>query len=160
MLLTVIHFGYPVFTTKNAPQARKNEEEPTMSKVILSGTYATIVSTLTLDQIKLCEKHRPNALKLFDPESKEVLFAVASSKGSGSVSKYGVSFGNTAPDESGLAVLSFPIPEGAAKPTEKVADYLGVSILNLNKVEAAFAAAAEEIKKEKAEIAAAITVVA
>lgn len=124
------------------------------------GGVAVVESGAKLDTIKKLQKYRPRALSLFeeiDGEKEEVFAVCAAPRGTGSISKYGVSFG-TSTTEDGKATVTLLIPEGTENAKKWVKDAVGVAILNLNKVEAQFADATEEIDAELAAIEANITV--
>ena len=123
------------------------------------GGVAVIESGAKLADIKKLAKYRPASLSLFEGtgKEKEEVFRVGTGSGQGSVNKYGVSFG-TATTTDGKATVTLMIPEGTANAKEWVKDTVGVAILNLNKVEAQFAAASDEIDEEIANIEANISV--
>lgn len=123
----------------------------------IAGKACVVESKYTVDDIALLEKFRPRALKLYDAEKKEVLFAVGMNKqGNGSINGYGVSF---APGTSGAkATVTLMIPENVADGKQWAADTIGVAILHLNKVENQIPDALAEVKTEKENVAAAITV--
>jgi len=123
------------------------------------GGVAVIESGAKLADIKKLAKYRPAALSLFEGTGKEKteVFKVGAGAGNGSISKYGVSFGSATTTD-GKATVTMMIPEGTADPKAWVKEAVGVAILNLNKVEAQFAAATDEIDEEIAEIEANITV--
>ena len=128
--------------------------------VKIAGSACVVESSAKLEDIKLLNEFRPNALSLFDTVDgkKEAIFCVGvAAKGTGSVNKYGVSFAPAA-DSNGKAVVTMMIPEGTDDPKKWAAEKIGVAILHLSKVEAQFAAALEDVRKEQASVAAAITV--
>lgn len=130
------------------------------ASIKIAGSACVVESAAKLEDIKLLEKFRPNALKLFEGEgsNKEVVFAVGSVKaGSGSINAYGASFG-TATTANGKATITMMVPEGTEDPKAWAADKIGVAILQLGKVEQQFAAAIEDTKKEQAAVNECITV--
>lgn len=129
------------------------------ASIKIAGAACVVESDAKLENIKLLEKFRPNALKLFEGEGdkKEEVFVVGSTKGTGSINAYGASFG-AATTASGNATITIMVPEGTSDPKEWALDKIGVAILHLNKVEAQFAAAIEEVQKEQSDIKACITV--
>ena len=122
-----------------------------MANIKIVGNVAVIESAVPLDTIKRIEKYRPKALQLFD-EDKKPYFAVGTTTGEGSASRYGVSFGQASYAESHNAVVTIDIPEGVEDIKAWVEDKVGVAILNLNKVEEQLGAASEEIDAELAAI--------
>lgn len=129
-----------------------------MANIKVAGNVAVIESAVSLDTLKRIEKYRPKALQLFD-DAKEPYFAVATSKGDGSVSRYGVSFGQASFGEGRNAVVAIDIPEGVEDAKAWIEDRIGTAILNLNKVEAQLGDACAEIDVELAAIRDHITVV-
>lgn len=129
-----------------------------MATIKIAGNVAVIESAVPLDTLKRIEKYRPKALQLFD-DAKEPYFAVATSKGDGSVSRYGVSFGQASYGEGRNAVVTIDIPEGVEDVKAWVEDKVGTAILNLNKVEAQLDDACAEIDDELAAIRDHITIV-
>ena len=124
------------------------------------GSVAVVESSAKLETIKNLQKYRPNALKLFEgtgAQKEEVYAVCAAPRGTGSINRYGTSFG-TSTTEDGRATVTIMIPEGTADAKKWVKEEVGVSILNLNKVEEQFAAANEEITAELAAIEANIAV--
>lgn len=118
------------------------------------GNVAVVESDAQLDAIEKLQKYRPEALRLYDGtgKDKEEVFAVcAAPKGNGSINRYGASFG-TATTVDGNAIITLAIPEGTSDPKKWAVDTIGTAILNLNKVEAQFAAKIDEIDAELADI--------
>ena len=128
-----------------------------MAKIQVLGDSIVITSAIKAEDIKLVERYNPKALELRDEEG-AVYFKVA--VGSGSISKYGISFGGIARDGSGAATLTLAF-EGATEPDkvkDQIADAFGVAIANLNAIEAGLPAVIEGIAAQKAEVVANITV--
>lgn len=114
------------------------------------GQTAVIESGFTPEQIAEVAKYRPAALQLIDKEAKEVEFAVGIGSGFGVINKYGAEFGSGKNAE-GKAIITIQVPDGKdAK--EYIEDKVGVSILNLKKVEDGLTAVLEEIAEEKAAV--------
>lgn len=129
------------------------------AKAQVAGGSLVIISSATPDELATLAKYRPDALFLTRGEgaNKEKYFGVSVvDKGYGSISARGAAFSKVASND-GKATITIAIPEGTDKPKDWAEEYLGVSILNLSKVEEQFAAALEEVKNEKAKVAAAIT---
>jgi len=126
----------------------------------IAGSACVIESAHTVDEIKQLERFRPNALKLTEDVNgkKEETFCVGvTSKGTGSVGQYGVSFAPT-PSASGKAIVTLMIPEGVTDAKKWAADTVSVAIIKLNKVEKQFASALTEVKDEQKAVNDAITV--
>lgn len=117
---------------------------------------ALVESEVSLETIQTLTKHRPRALELRN-EEKDVYFAVGLTTGKGSVTTYGASFGIAA-DMTKPAAIEIDIPNGTKDAPAYVEDFIGVAIINLNKVEAQFADALAEISAEKATVRENITV--
>ena len=130
------------------------------AKIKVVGNVAVVESEAKLETIKKLQKYRPDSLRLYEGtgKDKEEVFAIcAAPKGNGSINAYGASF-STSTTTDGKAIITLMIPEGTQNAKEWVKETVGVAILNLNKVEAQFAAANEEIDHELADIEANISV--
>lgn len=127
--------------------------------VKIVGGACVVESSATLEDLKMLKKFRPNSLILFEEKGgkKEPVFAVGVTSGAGSINEYGVSFGSVASADS-KATVTMMIPEGTTDPKKWAEDRIGVSILNLNKIEDGFEEAIADVAREKAAVAAAITV--
>ena len=126
-----------------------------MAKITIVGDAVVITSTQKLEDIKLLEKYRPKALCLYETGEngkKEEVFKVGSTDGNGAISVYGASFGSTTHDDEKLATITMSLPRDVSDAKQYVADAVGVSILNLNKVESQFAEALAEVVAEKAAV--------
>ena len=132
-----------------------------MAKITIVGDAIVITSSKTLEDIKALEKFRPRQLALYETgegNKKEELFKVSSTKGEGSINKYGASFGSVTHDEAKLATITMTIPQGVEDAVKYAADKIGTAIIMLNKVEEQFDDAMAEIEEEKAAIRECITV--
>lgn len=117
------------------------------------GGACVVESNYTLEQIKLLAKYRPQALSLFEGKdgSKEEVFKVAPSKGSGSITTYGACFGS-AISADGKATITLIVPEGTKDAKAWAEDVIGTAILKLNKVEAQFDDAVADVASEQAAV--------
>lgn len=116
---------------------------------VLAGTVAIEVG-YTPEQIKEICRYRPEAMKLKDEDGKTVFTVGKVSKENGSINGIGAEFGG-AHAASGNAVIK--LEAGAAEDIKKwIEENIGVSILNLQKVEAQWANALAEIAAEKAAV--------
>ena len=122
-----------------------------MAKVTIAGNSYVVTSSVSMADLETVKKHRPSALAITDPETKETLFKVGT--GSNSVNDYGISFGGVSNDDAKLATATLPIPADTEDAKTYVLDKAGLAIMNLNKVETGIAAALEEIKAERDAIA-------
>ena len=130
------------------------------AKIKIVGNVAVVESDAKLNTIKKLAKYRPDGLVLYEGtgKDKEEVYAVgAAPQGNGSINRYGASFG-TATTVDGKALITIAIPEGTADPKKWAVENIGTAILNLNKVEAQFAAKVEEVDTELADIESNISV--
>lgn len=127
-----------------------------MAKVSITGKVAAVISDISLENIKVIEKFRPQALSLFEGEGKEktIVFRIASGN-TDCISNNGIVF--TAKVDDGRAVVCTML-EDAEKAKDIFAEKFGVAILNLRKLEAQIPAVLEEIKAERDAVMAAIDV--
>ena len=126
-----------------------------MAKVSITGKVAAVISDISLENIKVIEKFRPQALSLFEGEGKEktVVFRIASGN-TDCISNNGIVF--TAKVDDGRAVVCTMLDAEKAK--DLFAEKFGVAILNLRKLESQIPAVLEEIKAERDAVMAAIDV--
>lgn len=132
-----------------------------MAKITIAGDAGVITLAKTLEDIKTLEKYRPKALRLFEKDEdgkKEEVFVVASTKGPGSINKYGASFGSASHDENRFATITVEIPADVEDAVAYMADKVGMAIVMLNKVEAQFDEALAGIAADKATVLENITV--
>lgn len=130
-----------------------------VAKIIIAGDAMVCKSDISLEDLKLVKKYRPNALKVMGGEdNKEVVFKVDVSDkgGSGSINTYGATF--TKADESGVAIITMMLPEGEKSAKEYAEDKIGVGILHLLSVEEKLVDVLDEIKAEKESVAECIEV--
>lgn len=129
-----------------------------MANIIITGDSVSVISTLSLEDIKTVEKYRPEALSLYEGEGKEKSLAFVVKAGSApSMGAYGVSF--TAETSEGKAVMTEIFSgQSAATIKDAVAEKYGVGILNLRKLELTIPEVLEEIKAQREEIKSAIEV--
>ena len=136
-----------------------------MAKINVLGDAVVVTSTIKSADIALIAKYRPDALTLFETgangEKGDPYFVVSSTtSGSGSIGRYGIVFGGTARDGSGLATVTVPFtgPTAEADVKESVADMYGTALANLNEIEAVIPEVLADIAARKAAIIDAITV--
>ena len=127
-----------------------------MAKISISGNAIVITSAISIDDIRLLDKYRPDALKLFIEEEgiKSVDFAVAESA-SGSAGVYGIGFNGSTRDENRFAtltVLNDKLPEDNDKAKELIADTYGAILTKLNALEVQIPEAVKEVRAEREEI--------
>ena len=130
-----------------------------MAKITIAGDAVVVTSAMKLEDLKTIAKYRPQALQLMGGENnKEVVFAVGTARGSGSISKYGASFSGETHNDKKLATitLNFDKPEGDVK--DWVTDNIGTAIISLNTLEDKLPGVLEAIAKEKEIIVSNITI--
>lgn len=133
-----------------------------MAKITIVGDAMVVTSSKTLEDIKTLEKYAPKALSLFEVDEngvREEVFRVGSTSGKGNINEYGASFSSVTHDDEKLATITLGIPAGVANAKEYVAEAVGAAVVNLNKVEAQFEAALEQVKADKEAVMANIEVV-
>lgn len=127
--------------------------------VRILGQACVVESEYTVEDIAKLEKFRPNALTLYEGEGKdkELVFAVGTTKGRGSIGQYGASFGaNSA--SSGKAAITMMIPDDIKDAKKWAVDTIGKAVINLKAVEDQYDSALADVADEQATIEAAITV--
>lgn len=130
-----------------------------MAKIVVYPNVGRILvaSSVSFKDIETLEKFRPKALRLFDEDNAEI-FRVATTVGDGSINCYGAEFGGCTQDDKKLATIILDIPEGTKEPEKYAEEVVGASIISLNKTEAQFAEALEDIEREKATVRENITI--
>ena len=133
-----------------------------MAKISVMGDAVIIASAIKAEDIALIAKYRPKALALTEENNgvESVVFKIGLTNGTGSVNKFGISFGGVARDGSGAATVTLPF-SGSTDPEkvkDEVADEYGTAIANLNAIEAGLPAVLAEIAEAKAAVVAAIEV--
>ena len=119
--------------------------------VDVSGSAAILVSDVTLEDWEKVEKFAPDALKIFDEETEDVIFKVATCGGTGSANKYGVCFG-THTNEGGKATVTILLDEDVEDKIQAVKDVVGSAVLDLNEIEQAIPDVLKDIATKEAEI--------
>lgn len=131
-----------------------------MAKINVLAKAVVVTSTLKIEEIKLVKKYRPEALTLFEGEGdkKEPVFCIGLTRGAGEINQYGASFSENTPGDGKEAQVTMILPDGISDVKEYVSDAIGRAVIKLNKLEATVPGIIEEIKAEKAEIEANITI--
>lgn len=126
---------------------------------LITGSAMVITSTVTPEQIKTMKKYRPNALKLYEGEgaNKKLVFEVDIDEGPGYINRAGALYSERT-DKNGKATITMTVPDDIEDVKGWAQDKLGVSILNLRKLEKQFAPMLDDVKAEKEAVAAAIHV--
>ena len=120
-----------------------------MAVVKIAGNTIILTSTLTLEQIKRIEKHRPEALEIRNAKE-EIIFRVGT--GSNALNDHGASFNAATLDERELAYISLPIHSGVADAKRYFAETFGQPHLHLKAVEFRLADVLAEVEDEITEI--------
>lgn len=129
------------------------------TKIIIAGTTVTMQSAHSLEDLSKVAQYKPDAMRLTN-EAGETQFCVLPGM-FGSVEDGGIVYSDTAPDGSGEAVVSIPLPTVVGKSAkEAVAETYGPIIANANKVEAQIEEALVEVNAMLAEVEAQIVVAA
>lgn len=128
-------------------------------KVAVVGDAVVLTSDIKLEDIKLVEKYRPEALIVFGGEDgKEPQFRIGSTTGVGNINAYGASFAGEARDGSGKATITLTaVGVDTDDLKEKIADQYGVAIGFIKKLEGTIPAVAAEITDERNALIASIT---
>lgn len=132
-----------------------------MAKITVVGQAVVVTSSMKLEDIKLVEKYRPEALVLYVGEGaeKEPDFKIGTTSfGNGCISKYGVEFDSETRDEQKLATLTEVLVNEVEDIKGFVSDAYGPAVLKLNELEGALPGVIREIADMKARIDANITI--
>ena len=120
-----------------------------MSKITLNATTFDLISTLSLDDIKLLEKQNPDALAIKDKDG-DVQFVVKTGGTMGSISQYGIVFATKTRD--GKAVLTYALDTNkpADEQLNEIFDKVGAAKAKLDEIEATATTAVQNEKDRKA----------
>ena len=120
-----------------------------MSKITLNATTFDLISTLSLDDIKLLEKQNPDALAIKDKDG-DIQFVVKTGNELGSISQYGIVFANKTRD--GKAVLTYTLDTNktADEQLNEIFDRVGAAKAKLDEIEGVAAIAVQNEKDRKA----------
>ena len=130
-----------------------------MAKIVIAGEAVVVTSAIKLEDLCKVAKYRPDALVLKGGEDgKEPIFRIGVCSGTGKINKYGAEFGAETHDDAKLATITLVTDALEGDIREAVAEAIGASILNLNKLEETIPAVLAEIDAEKAAILGNITV--
>jgi len=130
-----------------------------MAKIVIAGEAVVVTSAIKLEDLRKVAKYRPDALVLKGGEDgKEPIFRIGVCSGTGKINKYGAEFGAETHDDAKLATITLVTDALEGDIREAVAEAIGASILNLNKLEETIPAVLAEIDAEKAAILGNITV--
>jgi len=120
-----------------------------MADVRIAGNIIVLTSSVTLEELKRLEKHRPEALGIRNAKD-EVIFRVGT--GSNALNNNGASFCTATLDSRGLALITLTIPAGVTDAKLYFAETFGKAYAQFKQVEAGLAEATREVAAEIAEI--------
>lgn len=120
-----------------------------MAKITIIGQAVVLTSVITVDDILLVKKYRPNALFLKGGEDgKEDIFAIDFKEGKNEINKFGITFGSASRDN-GYAVATFTTDYKGDDIREHIADEMGEALVNLNRLEANLPGLVFAIREER-----------
>lgn len=120
-----------------------------MAKVFLCGNVYTMVSDVSVEDLKDAMKYAPEALQILDEKGEEVEFAINFGS-SGSIGKYGVCFDAETNDGTGKACITQPLPAGCKNAVDYIVDKVGPIRSKIAQIEAGLPAALEAVKADRA----------
>jgi len=120
-----------------------------MADVKIAGNTIIFTSTVTLEQIRRIEKHRPEALEIRNAND-EIIFRVGT--GSNALNNHGASFNAATLDDRGLAYISLQIPSGVTDAKRYFAETFGQPHLHLKAIEQKMPDVLTEVESEINEI--------
>ena len=125
-----------------------------MAKIEKGGSAVALVSTLTLEEIRLLEEYRPKALVL--REDDEEIFRVQTGN-EGSVSQFGVCFATATRDAAAKAEVTLTMPADVTDVKAFAVGKIGPAYLLLGRVEEQATQALTKIKQELDQVRAAVS---
>lgn len=129
-----------------------------MAKIKTLGDAVVVVSTLKFEDIKFLEKYRKDALALKGGEdNKEIIFRVGTS-GTPSANEYGITFEGATRDEAKQAILTLSLNYEGEDIKGFIADQLGSTITQLEKLEKTVPTILAEVKAEREAIVSSIEI--
>ncbi len=129
-----------------------------MAKIKTLGDAVVVVSTLKFEDIKFLEKYRKDALALKGGEdNKEIIFRVGAS-GTPSANEYGITFEGATRDEAKQAILTLSLNYEGEDIKGFIADQLGSTITQLEKLENTVPTILAEVKAEREAIVSSIEI--
>ena len=132
-----------------------------MAKITVAGKAIVLTSSLKREDIKLIEKHRPEALTIYSTsdDGKEPVFMLRAGE-KDSINEFGISFAGETHDEKLASLTAFFPFEENENIRETVADMFGTAVKHLEQLEDSLPTVVEEIKSERAEIMSNIDIIA
>lgn len=128
-----------------------------MSKINVCGDAIVLTSTMKLSDLRVIERFRPEALQILD-DDKNVVFAIGTTVGCGSVNEYGMSFGSESHDENKYATITMCGRTIVGDVKEYIADEFGGAIAKLNELEAKLPEVLRDIQTAKQRVMDSVTV--
>jgi len=120
-----------------------------MANVKIAGNIIVLTSTVTMNQLRQLEKHRPKALTILDEENTPV-FRIGT--GSNALTTHGASFNAATLDGRELAYITLTIPEGVTDGKRYFAEIYGNAHLQLKQIEGRLPNIIDEVDREICEI--------
>jgi hypothetical protein len=122
-------------------------------KISINGDAFVLTSSLSVKDIKLVKKYKPDALKIYADDKKEKeKFLIGYAEGKPSLTSINLTFGGETRDDAGLATLTQILPDGmkdADVAKEYVAELLGQSIPYISELEKTVPEAAKKLAESK-----------
>lgn len=130
-----------------------------MAKIKTLGDAVVVVSTLKFEDIKFLEKYRKDALAIKGGEdNKEIIFRVGAS-GTPGANEYGITFEGATRDEAKQAILTLSLLKYEGEDIKGfIADQLGSTIIQLEKLEKTVPTILAEVKAEREAIVSSIEI--
>lgn len=130
-----------------------------MAKVQIIGNAVVVKTEVKLEDIKLVEKYRPDALVLKGGEDgKEEIFRIGTGKGS--INTYGASFDEATRDDDKFALITMVLSceeDGEEAVKEFIVDKIGAALTNIKTLEKKLPDVIKEIKEEREKLMESIT---
>ena len=146
--------GCPVYPEDKEKKKEKESMENTV-KIHILGAAAVVVSGVKLEDWKLAEQYAPETLKMKD-ENGEPAFRVMTDRGTGSINRYGIVWGNY-PTEEGFATITILIDQDVENKKEAVMKVAGSALEKLIGIEGAMPGILEGIREKVRKIETNIT---
>lgn len=123
-----------------------------MATIRIAGDAVVIKSELKLEEIKLVQKYRPEALSVYGGvDGGEELFAICAAD-HGSIGKYGAAFAAEDRGEEKFAIITIVEPDMGESPAKYVAEKYGTAISYINDLEQSLRAVVSEIESKNAAV--------
>ena len=131
-----------------------------MNIKVLKHTMS-LTSSIALEDLKLVQAMRPDALKIKDEDGNDVFVVAIKKTGDGGVNKCSVDFAPEA-DAGGHATLAVTLPDDDTVKTDVktyISDHFGAALNHLKTIEARLPAVVADVRAEREILANAIDVI-